>query len=326
MWLNKRHWPWQRFGVLIAALLAVFVSASFASTATAQSQDKIPNRWAILGDSYLSGQGFTPPAIDAFGQLVLGYEPDTNSANNSCFRVSTSWGLTLAQHFQAQSKDVLFVACSGATTAHVTTNPQFPTSPPNVPGGLPQIEELIRFNELKPVDVVLLTVGGNDAGFVNQITSCLMQTTCSPADHPVLSQDVDSGRTVLEERLVEVVRQIRDVAPQATILVAGYPSILPLSGVSCDDVGNMSVDNIAALQQYLRAINQSVRAGAISGGAHYLDVSKALKGIHLCSPTSAGVNPIGVRVFSAMHPTVMGHNAIARYITPAVEGVLQGAR
>jgi hypothetical protein len=124
---------------------------------------------AILGDSYSSGEG------------AGGYHSESNIPDlNSCHRSDRTYAMSL------WPTPPLLIACSGAITA-------------NIGGPNPANHEVAQTLRLAaeqvrtPVDLVLLTIGGNDIGFENIIRTCVLRSNCQDLrivtnDDPVKAQ------------------------------------------------------------------------------------------------------------------------------------------
>jgi lysophospholipase L1-like esterase len=103
----------------------------------------------ILGDSYSSGEGSG------------GYYADTNTMSNPCHRSPNTYGRDLWE-------DRTILACSGAIVEDFYSN-QY--------GGVPpQLDQFEALNT--PPDLVLMSIGGNDAGFKSVILNCLSVGNC----------------------------------------------------------------------------------------------------------------------------------------------------
>jgi len=101
-----------------------------------------PFRWSALGDSYTAGPGA--------GQ----FDP---SDDGKCARSNGSYAPQLQKDWPYSGDRVFnFTACSGAKTPQVLEK-QIPT-----------------ISNEPALDLVVLTIGGNDVGFGKIIKSCLM--------------------------------------------------------------------------------------------------------------------------------------------------------
>lgn len=103
----------------------------------------------IMGDSYSAGEGGGS------------YDPETNTSTNSCHRSANTWGRSIFPN-------LVNIACSGAHIPDVTTTLGKQVTSNKVE---PQVLQLKNLSQ--PADLVLLTLGGNDAGFAEVIFQCI---------------------------------------------------------------------------------------------------------------------------------------------------------
>ncbi len=136
-----------------------------------------PINIAILGDSYGSGEG--APSVGSL--WVAG-----NSGNN-CHRSENAGQFQAVKQFAANNPNIaivykpFFVGCSGATTIKLISSPYNTDFCNKVPGSadeVPQITQLRgifadpgKFKEdiQGKIDVLLVSTGGNDAGFADAV-------------------------------------------------------------------------------------------------------------------------------------------------------------
>src|SRR5262249_19588124 len=95
-----------------------------------------PVRVAILGDSYISGEGAKADPSSSTADPSSSYLPGTDAwetsnnvdyATNMCHRSEDSWAVQIAENdlgLTLDSDDLFFGACSGAVTADVMLRPQ----------------------------------------------------------------------------------------------------------------------------------------------------------------------------------------------------------
>jgi lysophospholipase L1-like esterase len=240
-------------------------------------------RYVAFGDSYSSGEG----ALDADN-----YEDNTDkdTGGNGCRRASTAYPHLVAG--DAWTPDSLdFVACSGARTWHFV-EAQAPDHE-NVQDA--QFEEAQLSTD---VELVTLTIGGNDAGFSEVIKKCIAGTifsiTCSSipqiSEHPVQDafarlrgeEPPHGGGNEKTRPLSEIYSRILEEAPRARVLVVGYPQffrdggtfLLPCSGVSKTDQ-QWTNDKVAEM-------NALLEEEAHNLGLEFVPVSDAFDGHRLC--------------------------------------------
>jgi lysophospholipase L1-like esterase len=208
---------------------------------------------AILGDSYISGEG------------SYGYMPGTDVHGSSdvkdlCHRSVSSWAYQVGQRlaaFRLNSAHPLLktFACSGATTWNVEHGQYTEES---------QIDQLRNFNADggRPVDVAFVSMGGNDAGFKSIIETCIA-IKC-------LSSRWEHDRLVAAEaaaaRVETTLEHIKAAAPHATVFLTGYPSIVDPPNGDCAELG------LTATEQAL--LGYATRAGGLISAAGGLRVDK----------------------------------------------------
>src|SRR5918997_5377727 len=151
-----------------------------------------PRTLVAIGDSYGSGVG-----------SFLYYDDGTD-----CHRSPFAYPSQVAG---ATRLELTLAACAGATTADVLRD---------------QISSID-----KGTDYVTITVGGSDVGFSRVITQCAL-----PGWLGSCSATIEAGlrtlRTELPDRLRTVYRAVQDKAPDATVVVTGYP--LMFNGIDCN--------------------------------------------------------------------------------------------
>ena len=301
---------------------------------------------AIVGDSYISGEGARGyfQGTDRHGQA--------STPRNNCHRSIQSWAYQIASELirsaggetrnagrgnEKPTGDLLFIACSGATTADLATfNPAGDSEW--------QIEELRDFNTVKALDIVFVSIGGNDAGFGDIIQDCLL-LSCLSNDWSARRMAALSGSGGVEENIRRVLNQIRRAAPGAAVHVADYPDPFLPTPTRCGALG-LTSQHEALINQlgwtgrgavkitgsgridereqawlsdiFLPALNRAVRSAAESAGAFPLASFRTEAAGHgICSsqPFVHGLEPgeetLSVIGSESFHPSVTGHAALA---------------
>ena len=85
-------------------------------------------------------------------------------------------------------------------------------------------------NIRQAVDMVTLTIGGNDLGFAEVIKSCYLGG-CAP---DLQSQELTDELSALGDTLAEVLAEVKAAAPRAAVFVMGYPYLVPYSDSDYD--------------------------------------------------------------------------------------------
>lgn len=127
----------------------------------------------VMGDSYASGEG-NPRNVDAWlKNRVANFSPywDDDQCNRSTHGGPAQAALLLEQASKKTSVTLVNVACSGATVNRGILGPQY--------SGLPsQVEQVAEIIGDSQIDVLSLTVGGNDVGFASILTTCALNANC----------------------------------------------------------------------------------------------------------------------------------------------------
>jgi len=199
-------------------------------------------------------------------------------------------------------------SCGGATTAHVLRGGQF-FQPP-------QVDAVNRETRL-----VTVTVGGNDVGYVGDLSLLAARRSDGPFGWVVRrfwsgpAETRDYAR--LHAELVALIRAARARAPAARIVVATYPAILPPRG-TCARLG-LAADEVASMRVVAARLAATTRAAAAEGGATLVDMDAIGAAHHACAavPWTNGQ----ARLLDApFHPTAAGAEATARAIAAALKG------
>lgn len=185
--------------------------------------------YVAMGDSFSSGEG-NPP---------FEYSTDAGGTNeNRCHRSPLSYPRLLQDDSSLDLGPTAFVACSGATTADVL----YGDSAEGNWGEGPQVDVLSADTE-----VVTITVGGNDVGFSEVLTTCASSggglgwgcstdTNLNNTLNDRLDALAGTGTATIGGRNIHSVSEILDAvhsaAPNAHIFIGGYPKLFGLSTVN----------------------------------------------------------------------------------------------
>jgi lysophospholipase L1-like esterase len=277
-------------------------------------------RIVALGDSYISGQGTR--------RYFLGTD---EPGRNMCHRSARAYPYLLAEQLQAS---LVFPACSGAETADVLDREQYPDSGEEtygeVYGARPQIEIL---EETEDPDLVLISIGGNDAGFSKIGKDCLTAPSCD------ISSSFRLGR--LESRVLpdlkETYARVKEAADGAPVFAMTYPS--PLKRRYCPQLGGVDKEEWAFLNRFLEKLDRMVRRAARAAEIRWLPLDRALVERRFCEtddPREAAINFVRVRIGSgqriihlgdvseSLHPNVKGHRLMETAVLPRIEALATG--
>ena len=252
-------------------------------------------QYVALGDSYTAAPLVPPTDVSTI-----------------CLRSGVNYPALVAEAMPGT--ELTDVSCSGAQTANVTA-PQAGQGGGTVP---PQIDAVRR-----GTDLVTIGLGGNDenlfAGVLGRCTQ-LARTdpTGSPCREAFADRDLKAAFLRIHGNVAGVVRTVQKKAPDARVLVVGYPHIVPASG-TCDLLP-LAQGDYAFAELVTQGLNDAVRAGAADAGAEYVDLWERTAGHDICA-----ADPwINGRITSAQ--TALAYHPLAAEQRAAAEAVLEQIR
>ncbi|MEY9990177.1 lysophospholipase L1-like esterase [Streptomyces sp. V4I8] len=254
-----------RLSAYVASLLLA-VGTALTGAATAQATDTAAiGGYVALGDSYSSGLGA--------GSYL--------SASGDCKRSTKAYPYLWAAANSPSSFD--FTACSGAQTGDVTASQLGPLS--------------------SATALVSISIGGNDAGFADIMTTCVLQ-----GDSACVSR-INTAKAFVDStlpgRLDTVYTAIRTKAPSAQVVVLGYPRFYKLGVSGC--IG-LSETKRRALNEAADHIDAAVAKRAADHGFTFADVRPAFTGHELCSGSSWMHAVNWLNIPESYHPTAAGQS------------------
>lgn len=283
--------------------------------------------YVALGDSYSSGEGGSEfrPGTDRdkpIRELLdehLWWPGEVE--HNLCHRSERAYSRVLVERLDFAG-DAEFHACSGASLVELATAEE----QDNV-GELPQLEHLDEGTSL-----VTLSMGGNDAGFADVMRACLRQGV-NPHGNCRENLDATTRAEIrdLGTELAEAYAEIRRRAPNARVIVVGYPRIFPADPVRDAAFPDwvpagmgMDAPDQRWLNEMARLLNATTRRAAREAGVEYVDVYAALDG-HELGTDEPWIHGVGLDVENAsvldmasFHPDDRGQAAIARRVEGAI--------
>ncbi|MFI2643509.1 SGNH/GDSL hydrolase family protein [Streptomyces sp. NPDC018610] len=244
-------------------LLTVGLALTGAASAQA-SQQAAAGGYVALGDSYSSGVGA--------GSYI--------SSSGSCDRSTKSYPyLWNAAHSPASFS---FTACSGAKTDDVLSG------------------QLGALNSA--TSLVSITIGGNDAGFADVMTTCV-----TSSDSTCVSR-INTARayvtSTLPGKLDNLYSVIRSKAPSARVVVIGYPRFYML-GQTC--LG-LSATKRSAINDASDLMNATIAKAAADHGFAFGDVRTTFNGHEICSGDSWLHSVNWLDIGESYHPTAAGQS------------------
>lgn len=230
------------------------------------------DHYVAIGDSYTAAPGTgTYSEWQACQQSVVNYP----------HQIASATGVELTDN-----------SCNGANTSNVSA-----------PQKTKNTGKLIRPPQLKGLDeetdLVTFRLGANDYNLIGGIFTCALVAArggFGDQPHPCTDLAADAEGGGPDELLDDVATNVEnalatisDHAPDAKIIVIGYPQILPAEG-ACPVIPLPEGDTAWA-RGLIDGFNDALRAGAETVDATYIDMFEASAGHHTCSddPWMAGI-------------------------------------
>jgi lysophospholipase L1-like esterase len=186
-----------------------------------------------------------------------------------------------------------FVACSGAKTSDLIAK-QLPSAS-------------------STTNLITLTIGGNDIGFASLIAQCTLSNCAA-----TLVNTTNTLGTTLGPALNTTFADVKQAAPNATVIVLGYPRVF--SGASCLGTLGISSTEEKDANALSDALDTLLSTTAGNYGFTYESATGPWTGHAVCS-SSAWLN--GLNLLStgeSYHPNRSGHSAGYLPMVTAVTG------
>jgi hypothetical protein len=264
-----------------------------------------------LGDSYISGEAgrWRGNSLTDSGSrdgtdrawTGTGYDPARvygTTAANGCHRSDSAevHGAT------GTAQALINLACSGATTQNVFRASNGGTS---YKGEAPQADQLAAVAASHDVEVIALSIGGNDLGFAGIITSCAMDyivyySYCHDDQQAVVDARID-GVMANVAKAVDEIRAVMSGAGYSAssyrIVLQSYPSPIPRgsenrysqsgwSRVSTGGCPFWNLDSDWARDSLVPQLANRLKAVAAAKNTQFLDLRDMLQGREVCARAS----------------------------------------
>nr|WP_202523764.1 SGNH/GDSL hydrolase family protein [Kitasatospora sp. SID7827] len=278
-----------------------------ASPTTSPSPTPVTGPYVALGDSYTSGLRIPPQGGTPQG----------------CGRSGANYPSLVAQRLDL--KDFTDVSCSGARTGDLTAaqRTEDGTNPP-------QLDAVSAATRL-----VTLGIGGNDAGFMDVLGRCavenLRHSLIGKGDAAPCrtyyttgagSGEVQRKMTTTAERLTAVLGEIKRRAPQAEVLLVGYPALLPQDPGRCaETLGDGIADaDIGFVAEQERQLNGMLRQRAEAAGVAFVDTYSSSTGHDMCEAEGTRwIEPLDAgKGLAPIHPNAQGQQGMATAVLSAL--------
>ncbi len=280
-------------------VMLIFVCSYMMSKA--QETGLPPLKVVQLGDSYSAGNGARAASGDR-----------NYSGVSECYRSPTNWG----SQFVRSLRDVFSVtylnrACSGGVIADILNNREMDKSLKKINGSCPTPEypqeefytddsTFQCTRRLRPqieaidssVDLVLMTMGGNDVQFATIVKQCFVKGYRDPADCRAAVENANTDLADVEVDLTDVFKKIRSkLRPAARVVFVAYPYLAPDINYqlkSGDDIYNAAQEIRTLGLEGDRRQKAAVEAANAAAGEEYIifyDGTKKLFDGHIPNPS-----------------------------------------
>jgi lysophospholipase L1-like esterase len=254
-----------RFAAFSSSFVLVGVLALTGAGVASADQKAQGVDYVALGDSYSSGVG--AGSYDA--------------SSGNCKRSTKAYPYLWAAAHSPSTFD--FTACSGARTGDVLASQLAPLN--------------------SATSLVSISVGGNDAGFADVMTTCVLQGESACINR--VNQARAYVDSTLPGKLDAVYDGIRAKSPSARVVVLGYPRFYKIGGSCAVGLSEKSRTAINSAADYL---NDATAKRAADHGYTFAGVSSAFTGHEICtsSPWLHSLN--WGNIGESYHPTAAGQS------------------
>ncbi|MEU7070252.1 GDSL-type esterase/lipase family protein [Streptomyces narbonensis] len=342
----------------LRGFLALCTAAGLASVAVPSahaSPGSGPTAVVAMGDSYISGEAgrWLGNSLTNSGSRTgtdrawtgSGYDPSRvyGATAGGCHRSDVSE----VKSAGAIASSLVNLACSGATTDNVIRASQGGQA---YKGEAPQADQLAAVAASHDVELVALSIGGNDLGFADIIATCakdyiVWYSYCHDDQQDEVDAKIDGvmadvGRSVDEIRAVMTGAGYS--ASDYRIVLQSYPSPIPRaaenryseSGWTRTNTGGCpfwNADADWARDSLVPQLANRLKGVAAAKGVQFLDLRDALQGREVCAKASKQVTstvPASATtsewarwidsqstqglVQESMHPNAYGQQALGR--------------
>jgi len=339
---------------LVAFAIGLVSFVAPASAAPTDQADDRPTALVTMGDSYISGEAgrwqgnwssFTRDrgGTDRAAFVRRGwwrYDPGLvyGPTVAGCHRSDVAPALSS----QIPVEATINLACSGAATTNIFRASNGGASHRGEP---PQADQLAEVAAANDIEMIVLSIGGNDLGFADIIIDCTIRYTTSPSwwrntcrrsQQRNVDRTMDSAMSGVATAIDEI-RAVMDVAGQTPdsyrLVLQSYPSPVPRGddfrygerGWARTFTGGCPFwdgDATWARDSLVPQIADNLAAVAASRGVEFLDLRDQLDGREVCAAGAsqgAGADAEWARFVAtgltqgraqeSMHPNALGQQA-----------------
>ncbi len=346
-----------RLTAMTTALAVGLLAAVLPTSAGATTADERPSAVVAMGDSYLSGEAGRWEGNSATDR------GDRRGTDRAAYRAGWGWWRYDEARVYGESgasgchrSDVapivasaidvdalINLACSGAATANLVRAEAGGRGLNGEPSQADQLAEVARTHD---VELIVVSIGGNDLGFGDIVLDCAVDYLLSPSWSPNTCNEekqraIDAAMATVMADVGTVLDEIRAVMETAgypadayRLVLQTYPSPIPSgdefryrqSGWTRTFTGGCpfwDVDATWARDTFVPQLSANLSAVAADRGVEVLDVADALEGREVCAEgRSQGAGPdaewgrflvsglIQGEAQESLHPNALGQQAL----------------
>lgn len=237
--------------------------------------------------------GAVPTQADDPSYVALGDSfsagTGTRASTDSCYRSPFGYPALIAA---SQGLALDYQACSGADTADVLAD---------------------QLGTLSPeTDYVTITIGGNDLGFADVITTCAL-----PGWLGNCTRAVNDGLAILNTQMPArydaVFGAIAAGAPNADVRVGGYPHLF--NGQDCHILTFFTAAEMTLLNGATDQLDAMIAQRTDLAGFDYVDPRAAFDGHQVCDDVE-WINNLTLPIVESFHPNRPGNVGYAEVFWP----------
>ncbi|MCW2752833.1 MAG: lipolytic enzyme family [Marmoricola sp.] len=272
--------------VLAAVLAATVAGCGGFGSVQPLTVDTALHSYVALGDGFAAG-------------------PYAGRTVGACLRGADNYPTQVAR--QLKITTFTDVTCTGADTRSLTEPGTVGTSRTKLPA---QIDAVGHDTAL-----VTVTAGIMDHDLLDEMFRVCLALPCGNA---VLPNDLSAQLTAFENSFTAALRAIQNKAPQAFVVVVGYPQLMP-QDKTCAKVPRMTPAELNAANIVLTRLNTNVESAAHQTGSTFVDLSGLTQEHSACSavPWVTGMTSVAGRSV-AFHPLPAEQTAVATAVAAAV--------
>ncbi|WP_169466571.1 GDSL-type esterase/lipase family protein [Corynebacterium maris] len=284
--MTARH-RWARLPAVTFAAIVVMLTAALAAPVQAKAQTPAPpGNIVTFGDSYTASPDQWLNGIAA-SSVPSSSASEEYPQTGGCLQSPYNWPRQLAAQTGLEVADW---SCTADTTA----------------GMLDRIDRAIGAGDISPdTQAVIFAIGGNDFGPAGVLEGAPLSSVPGMVDR-------------YAQNMQEAADKVRAVAPEAHLVISGYPQVTNGTGLCFIQVlpeQPLGVPFPGELVE--RSLRDMQRHAADATGMSFVDNYELTEGHDTCSPDDAlryvsGILDVTSPAYEMiMHPTGLGHSAIA---------------